>query len=210
MPHAKTTRRPRTQRTRDETKRSGHWRTRPADGGPVEGPGQPTAAGIAPGVADRRAHGSPSRQQMLQSAGLELVAATWPRAAPVRASGRRRTPRRRGVRDRPERQACPGAAGCPGPLHGCRPAGRRRCPSAGLRRAPGTGKRAEHHRGTRHAPLVSAMGSYSHADVRARTFYRRLALNRLAAEMPRDQSINILDDFLISFFPIELTFRFGI
>jgi len=28
--------------------------------------------------------------------------------------------------------------------------------------------------------------------------------------MPRDQSINILDDFLISFFPIELTFRFGI
>ena len=54
-----------------------------ADRGPVEGPGQPTAAEIAPGVADRRAHGSPSRQQMLQSAGLELVAATWPRAAPV-------------------------------------------------------------------------------------------------------------------------------
>ena len=133
-----------------------------ADRGPVEGPGQPTAAGIAPGVADRRAHGSPSRQQMLQSAGLELVAATWPRAAPVaRAVGDERLDDAEYEIDLNARHAQELRDALARYMGAARRAdGAARRPACS---AQGTGKRAEHHRGTRHAPLVSAMGSYSHA-----------------------------------------------
>ena len=68
--------------------------------------------------------------------------AARPRARPVRAG------RHRG-RDRPERRARQGVAGCAGPVRGCCPPGRRHCPQANSRQPPRPSGESKHDRGSR-------------------------------------------------------------